>query len=431
MSLPHIVAAIVNTPLFIAPAKLAAIMEVLNNRAGLGFPTELLGPVAPELRAQVLEPRREANEVDGEKIAVVGMLGSLVARNSGFDDFSGLRSYRAMQHEIQGLLNNNEIGGILIDADTFGGTAAGVDRFARFVRAAAEQKPIYAVVDLNCYSAGYYVAAACSRVILTDSSSAGVGSIGCIAVWRGQAKHDAAEGYDYEVFTFGAKKADFNPHAELDERMRKEIQSSVDRYGLQFAEAVAGFRELKVADVLAMEAGSFYGQAAIDAGLADEIATFDEAVAMIAEDIERRTYKPGSVPGKLETGGNEMAMTTKERFAALLQNDDGPQALAELGYVQPEAAAGPAREEGFKDGVAAGMKQALDVAQICELGGQGSDVCAKLLAQNADAEKARTTVQELRAQQAGRTIVRSTTSPDAGDGKHPLVAACEAMGAKR
>jgi hypothetical protein len=220
--------------------------------------------------------------------------------------------------------------------------------------------------------------------------------------------------------------------------MRKEIQASVDHYGLQFAEAVAEFRALKVADVLAMEAGAFYGQAAIDAGLADEIATFDEAVALLAEDIERRTYKPGSVPGKLETGGDEMAMTTKERFAALLQNEDGPQALAELGYVKPEEAADTGQkvdtreaEDIYEAGRIAGMKQALDVAQVCELGGQGSDVCAKLIGQGADAEKARTTVQELRAAAAEKTLTRSTISTAAGDGKHPLVAACEAMGAKQ
>ena len=433
MSLPHIVAAVVNTPLFIAPAKLAAIMEVLNSRAGLGFPVEKLGPVDPVEQATVLAPKREAGQVAGERIAVVCMIGSLVARNAGFSDASGLRSYRTMQREIEQLLADDDVGGILIDADTFGGTAAGIDRFARFLRQAQEQKPIYAVVDLNCYSAGYYAAAACSRVILTDTASAGVGSIGCIAVWRGQRQADAQAGYDYEVFSFGAKKADFNPHAELDDRMRREIQGSVDAYGLQFAAAMAEFRGLKLEAVLAMEAGAFTGRAAIDAGLADEIATFDEAAAMLAEEIERRTYqptKPGSVPGKLETGGNDMAMTTKERFAALLQNEDGPRALAELGYVQPEEAAEPARAAGYKEGLAAGMKQALEVAQICELGGAGSDVCARLLAQGADAEAARVTVQELRALHSRRTLTRSTISTDAGDGKHPLVAACEALGAK-
>ncbi len=432
MNLPHIVAAVINTPLLIAPAKLAAIMEVLNNRAGLGFPTGLLGPVTPEMRTQVMEPKREQNQTRGEQIAVVDMIGSLVARNAGFSDGSGLRSYRTMQHEIAQLVNDDDIGGIILDADTFGGTAAGIDRFARFIRAAQAVKPIYGVIDLNCYSAGIYALSACTRIILTDRSSAGTGSIGCIAIWRGQMRKDDADGYDYEVFTFGAKKADYNPHQELDDRLRKEIQDSVNSYGMQFAEAVAEFRGLNVADVLAMEAGVFMGQAALDAGLADEIATFDEAVAMLADDIEQRTYqprKPGSVPGKLETGGNDMAMTTKERIAALLQADDGPQALNELGYVKPEEAAAPAREAGVKDGHAAGMKQALDVAQVCELAGMGSDVCAKLLASGADMEQARITVQELRAAKDSKTLTRSTISTAAGDGKHPLVAACEGLAA--
>ncbi len=419
--LTHIVSSIVNTPLLIAPAKLAAIMEVLNNRAGIGFPTELLGPVNPALQTAVQEPKREATQIDGEKIAIVDMIGSLVARNAGFSDGSGLRSYRSMQFEIQQLMNDDKIGGIIIDADTFGGTAAGVDRFARFLRSASKQKPIYTVVDLNCYSAGTYIAAACTRVILTDKSSAGVGSIGCIAIWRGQAKKDETDGYDYEVFKFGAKKADYNPHTGLDRRMRKEIQDSVDACGLQFAEAVAEFRGLKVKDVLAMEAGMFAGQAAIDAGLADEIATLGETVAMLTDDIQQRTYKPKQLSGPRQrtiTGGN-MAMTTKDRLAVLLKKEDGPQALAELGYVKLEATAGPTREIGYKLGHAVAMKQALDVAQICALGGVGSNVCAKLLARGADQEKARTMVQEI--------CGPATTG---GKSKHQLIDACKALGAR-
>ncbi|MFN2355327.1 MAG: S49 family peptidase [Desulfopila sp.] len=335
MGVEHILTEIINRPLLITPDKLNVILGVLNKKADNPINidmSDLIPALGSDLNNGAVQTRaRELNHpgnTPNHTLAVVDALGSLVNRNHGYSDGSGLRSYRMMQREIQNCLDEPTVGGMLIDFDTYGGTGAGCERMARFLKAADAIKPIYAVVDLNCFSAGMYLASACRKVILTDQT-AGVGSVGCIAIHRDQSAQNEKDGVVYTAVFFGAEKNAFSPHAPLSPEMRQKLQNSVDSLGMQFAATVAEFRGLDVKKVLSMNAGVFYGQDAIDIGLADTIATFDEAAAMLAAEIEE------TQSSKLYGGSS---MNTKERMEKLLTAEDGPEALAELGYLKKEDA---------------------------------------------------------------------------------------------
>ena len=421
MGVEHILTEIINRPLLITPDKLNVIMGVLNKKADNPINLDLSdlvpaigsdrnnGAVSPEARA-INQPSSKSAP---QAVAVIDGLGSLVYRNHGFGDGSGLRSYRAMQQDIQSCLDNPEIGGMLLDLDTYGGSGAGCERMARFIKAADSIKPIYALVDLNCFSAGMYLASACRQVILTDAT-AGVGSVGCIAIHRDQSALNEKEGVVYTAVFFGAEKNDFSPHESLSPELKKKLQDSVDSLGLQFARTVAEFRGLELEQVLAMNAGVYYGQDAIDVGLADTIATFDEAVAMLAAELEEQresTYYGGS------------SMTTKERMEKLLTAEDGPSALAELGYITREQA-----ETAQQAAVMAAQKQNLEVAELCQLGGLTTGQTVAMLKEDISPENLKTAIQEMRAEKSKQSVVQSTTTPLTGDGKHPLISRCEQLG---
>ncbi len=422
MGVEHILTEIINRPLFITPDKLSVILGVLNKKADNPINVDLsdLVPViGSDLNNGAVQAKaRQVNQVGStpnQTIAVVDALGSLVSRNHGYGAGSGMRSYRMMQKEIQNCLDEPTVGGIILDIDTYGGTGAGCERMARFIKKATEIKPIYAVVDLNCFSAGMYLASACSKVILTDKT-AGVGSVGCIAIHRDQSARNEKEGIVYTAVFFGSEKNDFTPHEPLSAEMKKKLQNSVDQMGMQFAATVAEFRGLDVKKVIAMNAGVFYGQDAIDVGLADAIATFDEAVVMLATEIEDKqesTYYGGS------------SMTTKERMAKLLTAEDGPEALAELGYIknQDAQASREAAEEGLR-------KKMYDVAELCQLAGLSTDQTVAMLKEGVTVDAAKETIQEMRAEKSKKVTVKSTTTPLTGNGKHPLVESCEKLARK-
>ncbi|MBU1567442.1 MAG: S49 family peptidase [Proteobacteria bacterium] len=433
MSVEHILTEIVNRPLMITPAKLEVILSILNRRSEQA--------IAPDFSAlmhmnslsgqEVKAEARPINQVSEALIAVIPVLGSMVARNHGYGegDGSGLRSYRSLFSDINAAARDPEIGGILLDMDTFGGMSAGCERLTRFLAEVNAVKPVYAVVDLNAYSAGYSIAAACSKIILSDQT-AGVGSIGCIAIHCDISGANEKEGLNYTVVTFGAKKDQFSPLRPLAKNEHSDLQKSVSVHGMRFAETVAELRNMKLADVLATEAGAYSGQQAIDIGLADEIASFDETVAMLADDI--KTRKKTSFTSTFQSKGeNDMPepMSTKDRIAALLTAEDGPQALADLGYISAAVATGnlEAAVKTATDKAEQQHQQAIAVAEVCQLGQASLDQTVTMLKENFTPEQARESIQQLRANSSKAAAIKSTTTVFTNEGKHPLITACEAL----
>lgn len=431
MSIAHILTEILNQPLLVTPAKLEVILSILNGRGGQAIAPDFsalarMNSVSgQEVRAEA-RPVNQLGEDEAQFIQVVPVLGSMVARNhgSGFGDGSGLRSYRTVMMEINAAGKDPSIAGLILDLDTFGGMSAGCERVTRLIAAVNAIKPVYGVVDLNAYSAGYSLAAACSRIILTDET-AGVGSIGCIAIHCDVSKANEQDGLNYTVVTFGANKDQFSPLRPMAKEEAAALQKSVSAHGMRFAETVAELRNMKLADVLATEAGAYSGRQAVEMGLADDICTFDEAAAMLADEIETR--KKTSFTQTFQKGGHMAEpKSTKELMAGLLTAEDGPAALAELGFTPTTEAAKTVIEAADKTKAAM-----IDVAELCQLGGLSTEQTVTLLKSGSDAASARTEIQQLRAAKSKEETVKSTITPLAGDGKHPLIASCEQLAAKK
>jgi len=171
MSIDHILASITNTPLMVTPDKLAVIMDVLSSRHQLSLDLGHLQGLVPDPSAAAPASRAANGAAAG--ISILPVTGSLVNRASA--GASGMVNYRDLQRQLAAMVRDPDIGGIILDFDSHGGMVAGVDRLARDIRRADREKPVWAFVDTACYSAAYYLAAACGRVILADDTG-GVGS---------------------------------------------------------------------------------------------------------------------------------------------------------------------------------------------------------------------------------------------------------------
>ena len=429
MSIEHILTEIMNRPLFITPDKLSVIMSVLGKKSGSSIDVDLsslLPALGSDLNNGAVQAEaRQVQNAPAERIAVIDALGSLTYRNAGNPGAgSGMRSYRYMQRDIQECLSDDEISAMIIDFNSYGGSAQGCERMARFIKHADSKKPIYAVVDMNCFSAGYYLASACRKVILTDQDC-GVGSIGCIAIHRDESRRNAKEGDVYTAAYFGEQKNDLTPYEPLTDKTYKKLLSSVNAFGDQFVKTVAEFRGLDEQKIRDTQAGVYYGQAAIDAGLADHIMNLSEAVEMLAQE----TLKDKNANNN---GGEPMPMTTKDRMEALLAAEDGPEAIAALGYITKAEAEKmnvavntDALTKAVTEAVAANTASMIDMLELCQLGDLSTQETVAIAKEHTTADAARISIQELKAAKAKTTVVKSNVTTTSGDGKNPLIAAAE------
>lgn len=463
LSTPHILSEIYNRPLLVTAEKLTAILEVLNAKNSGHLELDI-ATLAPLINAEAgngaakaeARPVNEAGDQEGF-VQVLDLIGSLIPRNRGFSDSSGLRSYRTLVYEVEQAINNPDVMGLVLDVDSYGGTAQGCARAARVIREASLQKPIYAHIDLNAYSAAYWLASACSRVVLSDAD-AGVGSIGCLAIHKEISRRAEIEGDTYTIARWGEKKAVLNLIEPLSPENGGKLQASVDQIGEAFAASVAEYRGLDVAKVVDLQAACFSGTEAIDLGLADEIASFADTCAGVVEAgrKQKKSSKSFFASGKAQKteaehtaqldnqqGGNPMSLP--EQLSALLEQDGADEALAsvlsEKGFVtQAEAgamvdeAAKNTQNETAKESKAvliAQMSTAMGLAAMAGLTAAAAKepVLEALQAEEWNVDSLGESLQAVKAGVSQRKI-NSTTTGDTKDGKHGLIARAEEAAAQ-
>lgn len=286
--LPYTAGRVFNTPLMVSRAKLDTILNIVVPR----MEGEKLPIAAP--------PETHEYGISKDGIAVIPVIGTLVRRTVGLEAQSGLTSYIGLEEQLDAALNDNSIKGILLDIDSPGGESGGVFDFADRIYAASQVKPIYAVVNEDAFSAAYIIAAAAQRIFIPRTG--GAGSIGVIAVHLDESKAEAEAGLTYTAIYAGARKNDLSPHEPLSYPARANLQAEVDRIYRIFTRVISHYRGLDEGFIKGTEAGLYFGENAIKAGLADQIGTFDDALKAIAQKVLKpnATRKIGQYPEDIE-----------------------------------------------------------------------------------------------------------------------------------
>lgn len=220
-------------------------------------------------------PESRENE-ERDNVIIVDVCGPLTQHDDGFFD-----SYEAIRERVQAACES-AAAAIVLRIDSPGGDCAGCFDTARAIRTMCElaRKPLWAHVDGKACSAGYALAAAAATVCIGDTGI--VGSIGIVSARDDISAMNAARGVRVALIASGARKADGNPNVALTESELKATQVVVNSMAAVFFELVAEMRGTSAAAVEALQAAVFHGDAAIKAGLVDEVLSFEEMLAAIA-----------------------------------------------------------------------------------------------------------------------------------------------------
>jgi signal peptide peptidase SppA len=263
------VASLLSRPQMISPAAGAAVVHVLLPGASLdgwaGTPASHPAPGPRDYQA-------------AGSVAVIPVVGELVHRGASMDAMSGLTSYQALDDMISAAHADPSVSAIVLDVDSPGGEASGVLDLAGKIYALASTglKPMTAVVNSCACSAAYAIAAATGHVAIAPTGIAG--SIGVVAYHADVSKALSAEGIDVTYIYAGAHKIDGVETQPLSDPARARLQANVDTIYAQFCAQVAQCRGMTAEAVANTEAGIFMGVEAVDVGLADCIATIEEAI---------------------------------------------------------------------------------------------------------------------------------------------------------
>lgn len=209
-------------------------------------------------------------------IATIPVRGVLTKAFSWWNYWLGWSAYDQLAHDVEAALKNPDVRGIILGIDSPGGQVDGLAELASLIydaRRAVGAKPIIAHVDGMAASAAYWLASAAQRVVLTPTAMAGsIGVVFSFVDWSGAWEQLGVRTKEI-VSTQSPKKLPDPFEAEG----HAQIQVHADAIAEVFLSAVATQRGT-TRDTVAAQFGQgdvFVGQAAIDAGLADALGTFD------------------------------------------------------------------------------------------------------------------------------------------------------------
>ncbi|WP_338661768.1 S49 family peptidase [Pararoseomonas sp. SCSIO 73927] len=264
---------LLNRPQMIAPAAGASVLAALMPGASLrGWDGE---PDTIERDA------RAYGVVNG--IAIIPIVGELVHRGASMDALSGLTSYQALGDMVSDALSDRKVTSIMLDVDSPGGEAGGCLDFAEWLGQQRGVKPIWASVNQRACSAAYAIASAADQILIGESALAG--SIGVAWYYADLSAALAKEGVKVTFLYRGERKLAAHPALPLSDEDAAMIDRTIGVDYARFCSLVARHRDLSVEAVEGTEAGIFIGQDAIAAGLADSIATHEEALMALATHI--------------------------------------------------------------------------------------------------------------------------------------------------
>lgn len=206
-------------------------------------------------------------------VALLSISGPLTSKESWLDEWFGITSYPAIHRALGELVERYEAGDIhsVIQVySTPGGDANGINGLTESMQAAKAAIPgMIGYTGSTALSAGYWLASI-NDTLRVDSMGE-VGSIGVVSVAKTLHRMLKEEGIDVEVVRSGKYKALLSPYEPLSEAGLREVEQKGAQLHGFFIDHITRQRPQLASRRTSewAEGQTFFGQQAIDLGLAD------------------------------------------------------------------------------------------------------------------------------------------------------------------
>jgi len=306
-------------PWLMLPEALDSLLAIAD---GLG------DPVALETRlGRRLDNSRTVTVRDG--VAVIPVVGPIFRYANLFTEISGATSTQVLATDIRTALDDPAIKAIVLNIDSPGGVASGINELADMIHAGRDQKRIVAYIGGTGASGAYWLASAAQEIVMDETALAGSVGVVVEAVTEGEAANGRRR---WQIVSSRAP----NKRPDLaTEEGRAKVGETVNALEDVFIGKVARNLGVAVEDVPAMgdHGGLRVGAAAVDAGLAHRLGSLEGLITELA--------KPAAT---IQRNRSMKVSSTAELQAALAAGTD-PQSI-EIAAVDTDALKAEASQAG-------------------------------------------------------------------------------------
>lgn len=296
-------------PWAILPESLETILQIAARE------NEVPEAVAAKL-GRPLDNTRQVQMRDG--VAVIPVQGPIFRYANLFTEISGAVSTEVLARDFTTALENASVNAIVLDIDSPGGEATGINELAKLIADGGKKKPVIAYGAGAVTSGAYWLASAANEIVADETAM--LGSIGVVITTRKRQGDDGR----VEIVSSQSPKKRVDPGQESG---RAEIQRLVDDLAAVFVRSVAANRGVNEEQVLEDfgKGGLLLSERAIAAGMADRIGTLEGVIAELrnAEPQKRR------IAAESTKGATRMSDVAKPEPTAKTDTAQTPLATAQ------------------------------------------------------------------------------------------------------
>lgn len=304
-------------PWLILPNALADLLSV-SERMG--------NPVALEQRlGRPLDNARTVSVRGG--VATIPIIGPIFRYANLFTEISGATSTQVLATDIRQALDNPSVKAIVLNIDSPGGVASGINELADLIYAGRSQKRIVAYVGGTGASAAYWIASAAHEIVVDETAM--LGSIGVVLEVTVDTSQ-AGRAQRYQIVSRNApnKRPDLGTDAG-----RAKVGEMVDALAQVFEQKVARNLNVKRDRVQAMgdSGGIRVGAEAVKSGLAKRIGSLESVTASLISSSNESNPKPKSP----SAASPNVSSKPTPRVTATVQTDEQKRVAGIMALSQP------------------------------------------------------------------------------------------------
>ena len=225
-----------------------------------------------------LENTRTVTVRDG--VAVVPVTGPIFRYANLFSEISGATSTQVLATDIQAALENKYIRAIVLDINSPGGEATGINELAKLIASARGVKRVVAYAGGSMASGAYWLGSAASEIVIDETAA--LGSIGVVMSYLDTSARDAkSDVRRVEIVSSQSPDKRLDPSSD---EGRAKVQDIVDALADVFVSAVASYRGVDKEKVLSDfgRGGVLIGAQAVEAGMANRIGSLESVITELA-----------------------------------------------------------------------------------------------------------------------------------------------------
>lgn len=306
----RVLAHILDTPWLITEESLRTIVSIAQRE----------NPTPEAIAAQLGRPLDHTHQVTVRNgVATIPVEGPMFRYADFFTEISGATTYGQLATDLRAAVNDPKVHAIILAIDSPGGEVTGLAELAQQIREADASKPVVAYVEGMAASAAYWLASATRQIVALDTAL--LGSIGARTTIYDQRALVEARGI--RVFEIVSSQSPGKVSDPATPEGYARIQRTIDALAGVFIAEVARYRGVSEETVLSDfgQGDILIAQAAIDAGMADRLGTYE---ALHAE-LEVRGNAPPARSARASAPSQETTMTTTAVPAAAAEPSAEPQ----------------------------------------------------------------------------------------------------------